>query len=136
MLALPLYWFLSAHLNSSGVLTAIAVVCAAGVWICDRTGRDLGVADHKSIVWDEVAAFLFVLFLTPPTPLWQICAFALFRFFDIVKPGPVGYLEKRFHGGLGVMIDDLAAAFLTLVSLSVVKLLAAAVGERFGFGPV
>jgi phosphatidylglycerophosphatase A len=77
-----------------------------------------------------------VLFFTPPTPVWQAAAFVLFRFFDMVKPGPIRYVEARFHGGFGVMVDDLVAAFLTLVLLSAFRLLAPAIGNWLGFGTV
>ena len=94
-----------------------------GVWICDKAGRDLGAEDHKSIVWDETVAFLLVLFFTPAAPLWQAFAFLLFRLFDILKPGPVRAIEQTFRGGFGVMVDDLVAAFFTLLCLTVFKLI-------------
>jgi phosphatidylglycerophosphatase A len=134
LLALPMFWLLGPHLDPTGWLMVLGFMYVGGIWVCDRTGRDLGVQDHKAIVWDEVVAFLFVLFFTPPTPVWQAAAFALFRFFDIVKPGPIRYIEARFRGGFGVMVDDLAAAFFTLVLLSAFKLLAPAVGGWVGFG--
>jgi len=136
LLALPIFWLLGPHLDPTGWLIVLGFMYFGGIWVCDRTGRDLGVQDHKAMVWDEVVAFLFVLFFTPPTPLWQAVAFALFRFFDIVKPGPIRYAEARFRGGFGVMVDDLAAAFFTLVLLSAFKLLAPAVGGWLGFGTV
>jgi phosphatidylglycerophosphatase A len=88
------------------------------------------------MVWDEVVAFLLVLFFTPPTPLWQALAFLLFRLFDVLKPGPIRYIETRFCGGFGVMIDDLAAAFITLICLALIKLLAPVVGDWLGFATV
>jgi phosphatidylglycerophosphatase A len=136
LLALPLFWVLAAHLSSTGLLIVLGLMYVAGIWVCERTGRDLGVQDHGAIVWDEVVAFLLVLFFTPPTPVWQAAAFALFRFFDIVKPGPIRYVEARFGGGFGVMVDDLVAAFLTLVMLSAFKLLAPAIGGWLGFGTI
>ena len=84
-----------------------------GVWACDKTGRDLGVQDHGSMVWDEVVAFLpLVAFATVAAPslLMQLVAFGLFRLFDIWKPFPIRYFEQRLKGGFGVMFDDLVAA--------------------------
>lgn len=89
-----------------------------GILACERTGRALGVADHGSIVWDEIVAIWLVLWLTPPTPLWQATAFVLFRFFDIVKPPPIRWVDDRTRGGLGVMADDLLAAGYTLLALA------------------
>jgi phosphatidylglycerophosphatase A len=85
-----------------------------GVWACAKTGRDLGVADHGAMVWDEVVAFWFILWIVPATWGWQLIAFILFRFFDAVKPPPVGWADRRFKGGFGVMFDDLVAALMTL----------------------
>ena len=69
-------------------------------------------------VWDETVAFLLVLFFTPVYSYWQLLAFALFRFFDIAKPPPIRYYERKFKGGFGVMIDDLLAAGYTLIVLA------------------
>lgn len=87
-----------------------------GVWACARTGRDLGIADHGSMVWDEIIAFWLVLLVLAPadfsTALW---AFLWFRFFDMVKPPPIAYFDRRFKGGFGVMWDDILAALYTLL---------------------
>jgi phosphatidylglycerophosphatase A len=136
LLALPIFWVLSPRLNPAGLLIALGFMYVGGIWVCDRTGRDLGVRDHKAIVWDEVVAFLLVLFFTPPALVWQALAFVLFRLLDILKPGPIHYVETQFRGGFGVMIDDLMAAFFTLICLALLKLLAPAIGDWFGFGAV
>ncbi|HTS55861.1 MAG TPA: phosphatidylglycerophosphatase A [Burkholderiales bacterium] len=136
LLALPIFWLLSLRLDAAGMLIVLGFLYVGGVWVCDRTGRDLGVEDHKAIVWDEVVAFLVVLFFTPAAPMWQALAFLLFRLFDILKPGPIRYVELRFRGGFGVMVDDLVAAFATLVCLALFKLLAPAVGDWLGFRTV
>jgi phosphatidylglycerophosphatase A len=84
----------------------------------------MGVADPGSIVWDEVAAFWLVLWLVMPAGwLGQLVAFALFRFFDAAKPGPVAWADSRFkgfgwRGGFGIMADDLVAAFCTLLVIA------------------
>ena len=107
----------------AAVLPAALVFFAIGVWACGVTGRHLGVADHGGMVWDEVAAFLLVLALVPWELPWQLAAFGAFRFFDIAKPPPIRWLEGRFKGGWGVMVDDLVAAGYTLLVL--------AAGQRF-----
>ncbi|MCK6394853.1 phosphatidylglycerophosphatase A [Zoogloea sp.] len=89
-----------------------------GILACERTGRALGVADHGGIVWDEIVAIWLVLWLTPPTLAWQTTAVVLFRFFDIVKPPPIRWVDERTRGGLGVMFDDLLAAGYTLLVLA------------------
>ncbi len=66
-----------------------------GWWACTITARNLRVADPARIVWDEVVAFWLVLWLAMPMGFWgQLAAFALFRFFDAAKPGPVGWADQ------------------------------------------
>ena len=86
-----------------------------GVWACDVTGRDLGVADHGSMVWDEIVAFLPLAAIASASWITEAVAFALFRLFDIWKPFPIREMERRWKGGFGVMIDDVFAAFYAYV---------------------
>ncbi len=122
LVAFPLHAMLKPALPGWSYLGALAGFFLAGVALCARTGHDLGVEDHPGMVWDEIVAFLAVLAFTPPGLGWQLGAFALFRYFDIAKPGPVRWAERRFRGGLGVMIDDAVAAFLALLCLTLIKL--------------
>src|SRR6266511_1165699 len=78
-------------------------------------GLALGDEDHGAIVWDEVVAFLLVLFFVGGDWRRTAFAFVLFRAFDILKPPPIRQLERRLSGGLGVMADDIGAAAYTLV---------------------
>jgi len=96
---------------------ALILLFVIGVWACGKTGRDLGVSDHGSMVWDEVVAFAFVLDFTPHTMLWFSMAFGLFRLFDIRKPFPIGYFDRTVKGGFGVMLDDLLAAVYAVIVL-------------------
>lgn len=96
-------------------LLAVAVAFALGIWACDQTGRDLGVADHGGMVWDEVAAIWLVLSLVPAGWMAQGAAFLLFRLFDIVKPPPIRQFDARLKNGFGVMLDDLLAALYVLL---------------------
>jgi phosphatidylglycerophosphatase A len=114
-------WLAGPALATPVALAVIAVLFALGVWVCDVTGRHLGIPDHGAMVWDEIVAFLVVLAIVPPTLAWQSAAFLLFRLFDIAKPPPIRWLEGRFKGGWGVMADDLLAAGYTLLVLAVMK---------------
>jgi phosphatidylglycerophosphatase A len=110
------YQLLLAPLGEPARLLVIAAAFAIGVWACGKTGRDLGVADHGGMVWDEVAAIWLVLAFVPAGWAAQFAAFLLFRFFDIVKPPPIRYFDQRLKNGFGVMFDDLlAAGFVLLV---------------------
>lgn len=125
LLAWPLGWLLAGLLPAAALIALVAALFALGVWACELTGRRLGVPDHGSMVWDEVVAFLLVLAILPRDLEWQAAGFALFRLFDIVKPPPIRWLERRYHGGFGVMLDDLVAAGFALVILALVKRLLA-----------
>lgn len=102
----------------------IAAAALVGWWACTVTAKNMRVADPGSIVWDEVVAFWLVLWLlAPATPVTQLAAFVLFRFFDAVKPGPVAWADQHFkgfnaRGGFGILFDDLVAAFCTLLVMA------------------
>ena len=85
---------------------------AVGVALCGRTGDVLGISDHPAIVWDEVVGYLIAMVALPAEWQWMLAGFIAFRLFDIVKPWPVGWLDRHLKGGLGVMSDDLAAGIM------------------------
>lgn len=102
----------------------IAVSFVVGIWACDKTGRDLGIADHGSMVWDEIVAIWIVLLLLMPAGFaTQVWAFLWFRLFDMWKPAPIGYFDRRLKGGFGVMFDDIVAAFYTLLLFAIWRIL-------------
>ncbi|HEX2546102.1 MAG TPA: phosphatidylglycerophosphatase A [Ramlibacter sp.] len=95
-----------------------------GWWACTVTARNMGVADPAAIVWDEIVCFWIILWLMAPAS-WgaQFGAFVVFRLFDALKPGPIGWADRTFkgygwRGGFGILADDLVAAFCTLVVLA------------------
>jgi phosphatidylglycerophosphatase A len=106
-------------------LIFIALCFVIGVWACAQTGKNLGAADHRSIVWDEIVAMWLVLTFTPVGWLWWLAAFGLFRFFDILKPWPIRWFDVRLKNGFGVMFDDLLAAIYTLLAIKGWELLGA-----------
>ncbi|HET7833335.1 MAG TPA: phosphatidylglycerophosphatase A [Gallionella sp.] len=121
LVAFPMYWYLAPRLSDLMFILVLIWAFVIGIWVCDITGKALGVADYGGIVWDEIVAFMLVLFFTPPGWYWSLLAFALFRFFDIVKPQPIRYFDSTWHGGLGVMFDDLVAAGYALLCMAVLK---------------
>ncbi|HXF78572.1 MAG TPA: phosphatidylglycerophosphatase A [Usitatibacter sp.] len=100
-----------------------------GVAACTITGRDLGSPDHGSMVIDEIVAFTPLCALSFHSPLLLAVAFALFRLFDIVKPPPIKALERNVKGGLGVMLDDVFAAFYAYMAFVAFVV----VGHTLGF---
>jgi phosphatidylglycerophosphatase A len=92
-----------------------------GVWCCHVTGKHLGVVDHGSIVWDEIVPFWAVLMMVPDHIVWQLAAFLWFWIFDIIKPPPAAWFDRRVKNGFGVMMDDVVAAGYAMLTLAVFK---------------
>ncbi len=114
--AIPLYClFVQANSIIYSLLTLIVTV--SGVWICDIAAKKLDEHDFGGIVWDEIAGFLITMWLVPFT--WQnlVLGFILFRFFDIIKPWPIKWIDQKVQGGLGIMLDDVLAAVFAGVLL-------------------
>ncbi len=98
-----------------GYLLVLVVGFGGGVWLCDRVSRRMGAGeDPSAIVWDEWIGYWVALYSLPPGIGSLLLAFLLFRFFDILKPWPISWLERRYHGGLGIMLDDLLAGLFAL----------------------
>lgn len=123
LVAIPLY-LLMVNLGMGMYWLVTAVLLVVGIWICGRAAEVLGVHDHKGIVWDEIVGYLITMGMLPTAGittgltvkgwLWIGLGFALFRFFDIVKPWPIGMLDKQLKGGLGIMLDDVVAGVFAL----------------------
>lgn len=112
------------HLSVVAQGLCIAAALLVGWWACTVTAKNLGISDPACIVWDEVVAMWLILWLVLPAGIWaQVAAFALFRFFDAAKPGPVRWADQQFkgfgwRGGFGILWDDLVAAFCTLLVIA------------------
>jgi len=116
LVAVPLY-LLCLPLSRPLYGLLLVALFLLGIVICAQAARRLGVHDHPAIVWDEIVGYLATLFLLHPLPpahrgAWLLAAFVLFRLFDILKPWPIGWLDRRLRGGLGIMLDDLVAGVL------------------------
>lgn len=93
-----------------GIYLALTLgVILAGIGICGWSARALAVHDHPGIVWDEIAGFLLTMLGAPSGMAWVMAGFVLFRLFDILKPWPIGWLDRHVGGGLGIMLDDVLA---------------------------
>jgi phosphatidylglycerophosphatase A len=116
LVAIPLYLLL-VQLPWAGYMGAVLGSILLGIWACGVSARKLGVHDHNGIVWDEFAGFLLTMALMAPVLANVIAGFLLFRFFDIVKPWPIRWLDGHVHGGVGIMADDLLAAVYAALCL-------------------
>ena len=100
------------------LITVIAFML--GIWLCGETANALGVHDHSGIVWDEIVGYLVTMIAVPLDWKWIVLGFLLFRLFDIAKPWPIGWIDSKLSGGLGIMLDDILAGFFALIALHLV----------------
>ena len=116
LVGLPLFWLIASY-SISMQLSIITALFIIGIYLCGLTGKNLGVSDHGSIVWDEIVAITLVLVFTPLAWSWWLAAFLLFRLFDIWKPYPIRQFDAKLKNGFGVMFDDLLAGIYALITL-------------------
>lgn len=110
---LPVYYFLLQPLSPIFYILLVGGLFWIGIKICGRAAKDLKQADPSYIVWDEMVGILAALVMQPAGLYSLIIAFLLFRFFDILKPWPISWVDKQVHGGLGIMLDDIMAGGVT-----------------------
>lgn len=114
--AVLIYWPLS-HLTPEHYLLMILITSVMGIYICGKTAKDLGVHDHGSIVWDEFVGFWITMIAAPVGWIWILVGFVLFRIFDIIKPWPISWIDKKVTGGFGIMLDDVVAGVMAAAVL-------------------
>ncbi|MDA8416111.1 MAG: phosphatidylglycerophosphatase A [Betaproteobacteria bacterium] len=113
LLGFPLFFLLRLY-SWPVAWSVLALLFLLGVWVCDVTAQALGDQDPKSVVWDEIVATAAVLLVAPANILGWGLGWALFRIFDIWKPFPIGWVDRRVHGGWGIMLDDGLASLMAI----------------------
>lgn len=115
IVGLPLAWIIMRYVSDPLYLGLIALAMfVVGIWIC-QVAEDLVMRpDYGGIVWDEIAAMALICFFIPQTIYAWISAYVIFRAFDIMKPWPIKYFDDNYHGGLGIMLDDLVAGVFSI----------------------
>lgn len=116
--AIPFYLLISS-LPLALYIAVLIVTFAVGVYLCDKTSKDLGVHDHPGIVWDEFVGYWITMLAAPAGWLWIVVGFLWFRLFDVLKPWPINWLDAKVEGGFGIMIDDVLAGFMALACLHI-----------------
>ncbi len=116
LVAIPVYLLLQT-LSLEIYLPLVAALFLAGIPICAHTAKRLGVHDHPGIVWDEIVGYLVTMTFAPPGWVWIATGFVLFRFFDVIKPWPISWCDRRVQGGFGIMLDDLLAGVMAAAVL-------------------
>jgi len=117
--AIPVYILLS-ELSLFYFILVTAVISVVGIYLADYTSKALGVHDHSGIVIDEIAGYLITMIAIPFDWIWILVGFILFRIFDILKPWPISWLDKRVKGGFGIMVDDVIAGLFALLCLHLI----------------
>ena len=108
-------------------IAVVALALALGVWASNIAISRLRIDDPGVVVWDEFVGqwiALLPLVVEPRAWPWVLAGFALFRLFDVWKPWPVSWADRRVKGGLGVMLDDVVAGCYAAAILALVMRLA------------
>jgi phosphatidylglycerophosphatase A len=116
LVGLMLWWPL-AGLSLTAYLAVVAALFLVGVASAGAAEKILDRGDPGVVVIDEIVGVLIALTAAPLHPAAALVGFALFRLFDIAKPFPVGWVDRHLHGGLGIMLDDVAAGLYALLVL-------------------
>ncbi|HDR46660.1 MAG TPA: phosphatidylglycerophosphatase A, partial [Geoalkalibacter subterraneus] len=113
---IPAFYYLSCL---SGLLQFVVLVgvITLSIFICQRAGNYFGEADDGRIVIDELAGYLVTVAFLPFTWGTALLAFFWFRLFDILKPPPIGYIDRNFKNGFGVTFDDVLAGVYAALAL-------------------
>ena len=117
--AIPVFLLLS-QLPVSQYMAVLSVMALFGIHICGYTAKAVGVDDHPAIVWDEIVGFMITMILVPVSVTTIVVGFALFRFFDIVKPWPISAVDKKIHSGFGIMLDDIIAGIMAFAVMQLI----------------
>jgi phosphatidylglycerophosphatase A len=114
-----LLFFLLHTLDLQIYLAVVAAIFVIGTFAAGEAEKIMDRKDPGLVVIDEIVGMLITMIAIPATPLAMALGFILFRIFDIWKPFPVNFFDQRFHGGLGIMLDDVMAGIYSLVILQV-----------------
>lgn len=114
-------WFLVADFTFIPYVSFVGISILIGVYICQAASEELGDHDHEGIVWDEFVGLWIAMICLPVSWLSVILGFGLFRFFDIVKPWPISWIDRNVSGGLGIMLDDIFAGVAAAASIALIQ---------------
>lgn len=118
-----LAWWITLPLGRWNQVLLLVLAVAPATLICGACARRAKQEDPSFVVLDEVLGMYLALLFIVPSWIWVVTAFFLFRVLDIVKPWPVNTMEKRFSGGAGILLDDLAAGIIAALVLAILQML-------------
>lgn len=108
---------LLAHFIHFPLWILFLITLGVGTWTAEKVSQELGEHDYPGIVIDEFAGMMLTLMFIPLSFVSIVLGFALFRLFDIWKPWPIGMIDEKVKGGVGIMVDDLVAGLYSAVIL-------------------
>jgi phosphatidylglycerophosphatase A len=114
--AIPLYLLIQ-DLALLPYLLILVLAFMAGIWFCQKAVDWLGQEDPSAVVWDEFVGYWVTMIAAPAGWQWLVVGFVLFRFFDILKPWPISWCDKKLHGGFGIMLDDVIAGIFAFICM-------------------
>ncbi len=123
LLAIPLYYFLQYFANQYLYLIIVLFLTPITIYIADVVNKTCSTHDNAAITIDEVIGFLYTMIFIPNTFFNIFLAFIFFRLFDILKPFPINFLDKKVKGGFGIILDDIIAAFFANICLQLILII-------------
>lgn len=118
LLAIPFYLAIQ-HLSNLNYLIVITIITILSCWLCEKVSREIAADDHQGMCIDEFVGFLVTMFAAPIGWQWILIGVILFRIFDIWKPQPIRYLDEHIHGGIGMILDDVAAGVFSAIIIQI-----------------
>lgn len=118
LMAIPFYLAMQ-PLSPILYLLLLIGITLASMWLCDKVSKETHTHDHSGMCLDEIVGYLVTMFAAPKGFVWICIGFALFRFFDIVKPWPIDYVDTHVKGGVGMILDDVLAGVYSLIIIHI-----------------
>ncbi|MDR3476926.1 MAG: phosphatidylglycerophosphatase A [Gammaproteobacteria bacterium] len=118
LIAIPFYLAMQS-LSATSYFAILLLVIAASIWICHKVTEEIGIEDHQGMCLDEVVGYLVTMFCAPHGWKWIWIGFLLFRIFDILKPWPIRYIDRKMTGGVGIILDDVLAGVMSCIILQI-----------------
>lgn len=114
------FWVALSFLSVPTYAAVVSITFVFGCLVSEQASRELGVHDHGGIVIDEFVGFFITMFLVPLSIVNIVLGFIVFRIFDVLKPWPIKWVDQKMKGGVGIMVDDVLAGFMSLISMHIV----------------
>ena len=120
LMAIPFYLAMQ-PLSPLHYFILLVIITVGSMWLCDKVSKEINVHDHPGMCLDEIVGYLVTMMGAPFGLGWIILGFILFRIFDILKPWPIGFIDKKIHGGFGMIMDDVMAGIYSLILIRILS---------------